>query len=113
VNKKCTVEAIACARRCRSSRLTGWWTRKEQSEKWRAEEEEKHEGSLTPKNVQFAGCFPDNSGVRSKWKAVLSVDDFLAPRLIDEGIGSKGSRRQGFSRQRMRTLFEPMQLKMG
>jgi hypothetical protein len=23
------LEAIACARRCRSYRLTGWWTRKE------------------------------------------------------------------------------------
>jgi hypothetical protein len=26
-------EAIACARRCRSSQLTGWWTRKEKYEK--------------------------------------------------------------------------------
>jgi hypothetical protein len=42
-------EAIACARRCRSSRLTRWWTQKEYSEKWRAEEEEeRHKGSLTP-----------------------------------------------------------------
>jgi hypothetical protein len=33
-------EAIACARRCWSSRLTRWWTQKDQSEqKWRAEEE--------------------------------------------------------------------------
>jgi hypothetical protein len=27
----------------------GWWTRKEYLEKWRAEEEERHKGSLTPK----------------------------------------------------------------
>jgi hypothetical protein len=26
-------EAIACARRCRSHRLAGWWTQKEYSEK--------------------------------------------------------------------------------
>jgi hypothetical protein len=42
-------EAIACARRCRSSRLTRWWTQKESSEKWRAEEEDRHKGSLTKK----------------------------------------------------------------
>jgi hypothetical protein len=35
-------EAIACARRCRSSLLTGWW------KKWRAEGEERHKGSLIP-----------------------------------------------------------------
>jgi hypothetical protein len=34
-------EAIACARRCRSSWLTRWWT-----QKWRAEEEKRHKGSL-------------------------------------------------------------------
>jgi hypothetical protein len=41
-------EAIACARRCRSSRLTRWWTKKNNRKKWRAEEEERHKGSLTP-----------------------------------------------------------------
>jgi hypothetical protein len=40
-------EAIACARRCWSSWLTGWWTRQELSEKWRAYEEERHKMSLT------------------------------------------------------------------
>jgi hypothetical protein len=34
-------EAIACARRCRSSRLTRWWTKKNNRKKWKAEEEEK------------------------------------------------------------------------
>jgi hypothetical protein len=38
-------EAIACARRCRSSQLTGWWTRKNNQKKWRAVEEERHKGS--------------------------------------------------------------------
>jgi hypothetical protein len=42
-------EAIACAWRCQSSWLTRWWTPKEWSEKWRAKEEERHKGSLTPK----------------------------------------------------------------
>jgi hypothetical protein len=37
-------QTIACARRCRSSRLTWWWTRK-----WKAEEEEGHMGSLIKK----------------------------------------------------------------
>jgi hypothetical protein len=41
-------EAVACARRCRSSQLTGWWTPKEESEKYRAEVEERHKGSPTP-----------------------------------------------------------------
>jgi hypothetical protein len=40
-------EAIACARRCRSSWLTRWWTKKNNWKKWRAEEEESHKGSLT------------------------------------------------------------------
>jgi hypothetical protein len=44
-------EAIACARRCWSSRLTGWWTRKEKQKKWRAQKEERHKGLLTPKKV--------------------------------------------------------------
>jgi hypothetical protein len=38
------LEAIASARRCWSSRLTGWWTSKEYSEKWKAEEE-RHKGA--------------------------------------------------------------------
>jgi hypothetical protein len=42
-------EAIAYARRCRSSRLTRWWTKKNNWKKWRAEEEERHMGSLTQK----------------------------------------------------------------
>jgi hypothetical protein len=42
-------EAIACARRCRSSRLTGWW-KKNNQKKWRAEEE-RHTVSLTTKNT--------------------------------------------------------------
>jgi hypothetical protein len=29
-------KATACVKRCRSSQLTGWWTQKEESEKWRA-----------------------------------------------------------------------------
>jgi synaptosomal-associated protein 25 len=34
--------------------LTGWWTRKEKSEKCRAEEEERHEGSLlSPKKTKI------------------------------------------------------------
>jgi hypothetical protein len=35
-------EAIACARRCRSSWLTRRWTEKNNWKKWRAEEEERH-----------------------------------------------------------------------
>jgi hypothetical protein len=42
-------EAIACARRCRSSRLTGWWIQKNNRKKWMAQEEERHKGSLTQK----------------------------------------------------------------
>jgi hypothetical protein len=37
-------EAIACARSCWSSQLTGWWTQKEKLEKWW----ERHKGPLTP-----------------------------------------------------------------
>jgi hypothetical protein len=40
-------EAIACVRRWRSSRLTRWWTKKNNQIKWRAKEEERHKGSLT------------------------------------------------------------------
>jgi hypothetical protein len=47
-------EAIACARRCRSSQLTRWWTQKNNQKKWRAEEEERHKGSLT-KKIQNKG----------------------------------------------------------
>jgi hypothetical protein len=43
------LEAIARATRCRSSQLTGCWTRKEYLEKWRAKGEERHKGWLTPK----------------------------------------------------------------
>jgi hypothetical protein len=40
-------DAIACARICRPSRLTGWWTRKKNiREKWRAMGEERHKGLL-------------------------------------------------------------------
>jgi hypothetical protein len=42
-------EAITCARRCRSSWLTGWWTQNNNWKKWRAKEEERHKGS-PPKN---------------------------------------------------------------
>jgi hypothetical protein len=42
---------IACARRSRSSRLTRWWTEKNNWKKWKAEEEERHKGSLTKKNT--------------------------------------------------------------
>jgi hypothetical protein len=42
-------EAIACARSCRSSRLTRWWTQKVLSEKRRAKEEERHKGLLIKK----------------------------------------------------------------
>jgi hypothetical protein len=50
VNEKS--EAIACARRCQSSQLTGQWTKKNNQKKWRAKEEERHKGLLTPKNKQ-------------------------------------------------------------
>jgi hypothetical protein len=56
-------KAIACARRCRSSRLTGWWTKK--NIKWMAEEkeeEERHKGSLTPKKLGIWQL-----GFRQKW----------------------------------------------
>jgi hypothetical protein len=43
--------AIACARRCRSSRLTRWWIKKNNLKKLRAEEEERHKGSLTQKST--------------------------------------------------------------
>jgi hypothetical protein len=43
-------EAIASARRCRSSRLIGWWTQKEYSKK-KAKEEERQEGSLSQKTI--------------------------------------------------------------
>jgi hypothetical protein len=39
-------EAIACARRCRSSRLTRCGPEKNNQKKWKAEEEERHKGSL-------------------------------------------------------------------
>jgi hypothetical protein len=43
--------AIACARRCRSSWLTWWWTQKRIiGKKWRAKEEERHKRALTQKN---------------------------------------------------------------
>jgi hypothetical protein len=42
-------EAIACARRCRSSRLTGWWTRKEESEKMEGQGGGKAQGVADPK----------------------------------------------------------------
>jgi hypothetical protein len=42
---------IACARRCRSSRLTRWWTKKNNRKKWKAEEEERHRGRWTKKKV--------------------------------------------------------------
>jgi hypothetical protein len=46
-------EAIACARSSRSSWLTRWWTRKRIiGKKWRAEEEERHKGSLTQKKAR-------------------------------------------------------------
>jgi hypothetical protein len=44
---------IACARRCRSSRLTRWWTKKNNRKKWKAEEEERHKGSLEKKVYLF------------------------------------------------------------
>jgi hypothetical protein len=56
--KKCNIpckseksEVIASARRCLSSRLTRWWTKKNNWKKWRAEEEERHKGSLTQKKT--------------------------------------------------------------
>jgi hypothetical protein len=42
-------EAIACARRCRSSRYQGGGSKRKKMKKWRAEEEERHMGSLTQK----------------------------------------------------------------
>jgi hypothetical protein len=44
-------EAIALARRCLSSRLTGWWTRKNNRKKWRAEDEKRRKGLLTLKTM--------------------------------------------------------------
>jgi hypothetical protein len=41
-------KAIVCARRCGSSRLARWWTQKRIIGIWKAEEEERHKGSLTP-----------------------------------------------------------------
>jgi hypothetical protein len=32
----------------------GWWTQKEKRKKWRAEEEERHKGSLTKKTHVMA-----------------------------------------------------------
>jgi hypothetical protein len=46
-------EAIACARRCRSSRLTGRWTQKNYQKKGRAEQEERHKGLATPKKLHI------------------------------------------------------------
>jgi hypothetical protein len=43
-------EAIACARSCRSSLLTGGGPKRNNRKKWRAEEEERHKGLLTKKN---------------------------------------------------------------
>jgi hypothetical protein len=43
-------EAIACARRCRSSRLTGRWAKKNNQKK--EEEEERHNGG-TKKTKEF------------------------------------------------------------
>jgi phage tail sheath protein FI len=37
-------EAIACATRCRSSRLGGWRTIKKNQKKWRVKKEERHKG---------------------------------------------------------------------
>jgi hypothetical protein len=51
-------EAIACARRCRSSQLTRRWTEKNNRKKWRAKEEERHKGLLTQKNKKKT---PNNS----------------------------------------------------
>jgi hypothetical protein len=53
-------EAIVCARRCRSSRLTRWWTEKNNREKWRAEEGERHKGSLTPKPTKTGKIYPND-----------------------------------------------------
>jgi hypothetical protein len=41
-------EAIACARRCRSSRLTGRLTKNKNWKKSRAEEDERHKGVADP-----------------------------------------------------------------
>jgi hypothetical protein len=65
-------EAIACARRCRSSRLTRWWTKKNNRKKWRAEEEERHEGPLTQKIGQQSWRLHNfvclrNGGARLSW----------------------------------------------
>jgi hypothetical protein len=44
-------EVIACARRCRSSRSSGWWIQKKKNwKKWRVNEEERHKGSLAQNN---------------------------------------------------------------
>jgi ribosomal protein L40E len=44
-------EAIECARRCRSSQLTGKILI---GKTWRAEEEKRPKGSLAPKNIWFS-----------------------------------------------------------
>jgi hypothetical protein len=52
-------EAISCARRCRSSRLTRWWTQNNNLKKWRAEEEERHKGLVTPQKCEFNSYLVD------------------------------------------------------
>jgi hypothetical protein len=42
-------EAIACARRCRSSWLTGWWTRKRRIKKMEEQGGEEAQGVADPK----------------------------------------------------------------
>jgi hypothetical protein len=48
------LEAIACARRCRSSRLTRWWTQKEQSEKMEGQGGVEAQGVADPKKCLYS-----------------------------------------------------------
>jgi hypothetical protein len=88
-------EAIACARRCRSSQLTGWCTRKKNNQKkWRAEEE-RHEGSQTKKNTKKTITHECNCEVRGLCKEmpVIPVDREVEKKRI---IGKNGGpRRRG------------------
>jgi hypothetical protein len=45
-------QTIACARRCRSSWLTGWWTQKEQAEKMEGQGGGEAQGVADPKKVK-------------------------------------------------------------
>jgi hypothetical protein len=67
-------EAIACARRCQSSRSTGWWTRKEQLEKMESKGGGEAQGVPDPpkKEMCFFGAAPDVDVLDVLLEVVLS-----------------------------------------